>query len=84
MRRHCLNAFGDDLLFALRHIGFAPAMEAVLGLDAAKQQVLRATRAEDESFDPRNLHGLPSCCVDSEKGIVDRRFSGVEPRWPLC
>jgi hypothetical protein len=44
-------------------------MDAVFGFDPAKQQVLRATRAEDESFDPRNLHGLPSCRVDSVKEL---------------
>src|SRR5437870_8135433 len=63
MRRHRLDAFGDDGLLAGRDIGLAPAMGAVLGLDPAEQQVLRAVGAEDEVFDACDLHGgSPSVC----------------------
>src|SRR6516162_9502882 len=62
MRRHRLDAFGDDLLFALRYVGFAPAVQAVLGLDPTEQEVLRAAGAEDEGLDPRDLHWVPSRC----------------------
>src|SRR5437667_340795 len=60
--RHRLEALGNDLLLALSDISLAPAIEAVLGLDAAEQKVLRAAGAEDEGFDPRDLHGLSSRC----------------------
>src|SRR6516225_8604838 len=71
--RHCPDALGDDLFLTLRHIGLAPAMEPVLGLDPAEQQVLRAAGAEDEGFDPRDLHGglpLPSIRVIPAKALA--------------
>src|SRR5438034_11753997 len=57
MRRHRLDAFGDDRLLAGGDVAFAPAVEAVIGLDPAEQQILRAAGAEDEAFDARDLHG---------------------------
>src|SRR6202011_853576 len=74
--RHRLDAFGDDLLLALGDVGLAPAIEAVLSLDAAEQQILRAASPEDEGFDPSDLHALSSRC---EERILDCRLSGVEP-----
>jgi hypothetical protein len=34
-------------------------MEPSLGLDPAEQQILTAAGAEDEGFDPRDLHLFP-------------------------
>jgi len=34
----------------------APAEEAILGFNAAEQQVFRAAGTEDEGFDPGDLH----------------------------
>ena len=56
MRRHRLDALGDDGLLPGRHISFAPAIGAVLGLDPAEQEVLRALGAEDEALDARDFH----------------------------
>jgi hypothetical protein len=55
--RHRLDAFGDDGLLAGGDVTLAPAMEAVIGLDPAEQEILRALGAEDEAFDARDLHG---------------------------
>jgi hypothetical protein len=60
MRRHFGDQHRDDLLAAMRDIGLAPAMRAVLGLDPAKQEVLRAAGAQDEGFDARDFHGVSS------------------------
>src|SRR5205823_2380804 len=59
MRRHRPDAFGDDGLLAGGDIPLAPAMQAVLGLDPAEQQILRAAGAEDEALDARDFHDLP-------------------------
>src|ERR1700730_5503268 len=59
MRRHRLDAVRNDLLLAVRDIGLAPAIEAVLGFDATEQQILRAAGPEDKGFDARNFH-VPS------------------------
>jgi hypothetical protein len=56
MRRHRPDALGDDGLLAGGDITLTPAIGAVLGLDAAEQQILRALRTEDEGFDARDLH----------------------------
>src|SRR5271170_3963813 len=45
VRRHRPDDLGDDGLLAVRDVGFAPAMEPVLGLDATEQQILRTAGA---------------------------------------
>src|SRR5262249_50093560 len=77
--RHCPDALGDNLFLALRHIGLAPAMEPVLGFDAAEQQVLRAAGAENKGFDPRNLHGWSPAAEHSRSGSLDPHFRGCNP-----
>jgi len=57
MRRHRLDAFGDDRLLAGGDVALAPAMEAVIGLDPAEQQILRTAGTENEAFDACDLHG---------------------------
>src|SRR5271155_29866 len=59
MRRHRPDALGDDGLLAGRHIRLAPAIGAVLGLDPAEQQILRALGAEDKALDARDFHRMP-------------------------
>jgi hypothetical protein len=56
MRRHRLDAFGDDNLLAGGDVPLAPAIETVIGLDPAEQQILRAAGAENEAFDACDLH----------------------------
>src|SRR5207248_1287836 len=59
--RHRLDAFGDDGLLAGGDVTFAPAVETVIGLDPAEQQILRACGPEDEAFDTRDFHkGFPA------------------------
>src|SRR6202023_2843103 len=84
MRRHRLDAVRNDLLLAVRDIGLAPAMETVLGLDSAEQQILRAAGPEDKGFDARNFHVrsplTPHPSLDSVIGFRSR----AEPaRYPM-
>ena len=60
--RHRLQALLDHRFLAGRYIGLAPAVQAVLGLDTAEQQVFRRARIEQERFDTGDLqlwHRLP-------------------------
>src|SRR5207245_858011 len=75
--RHRLDALGNDGLLASRHIGFAPAVGAILGLDPAEQEVLRALGAEDEALDARDFHRDASyAAMRSIPSLSSRRKAG--------
>ena len=81
--RHLVDQNRDDLLAAVGDIGLAPAVGAVLGLDPAQQQVLRAAGAEDKAFDAGDLHGVAFTFLAKPRHR-GRCFGRSRPRRDRC